>query len=166
MKTDGTASQFLTFSLDDEVFGFPVHSVQEVLEYKKITRLPQMPSWVYGVINVRDRVIPVLSLREKFNLPAASSLEGTNIIIVEIQRPDGISVFGILVDSVSEVIEMPADTIEPPPRVGFSIDSRFIEGLGKRDEAFIILLNIGFILSDKELSQIDGISGEESSMTE
>lgn len=142
---------YLTFYLDDELFGLSISTVREVLEYTSITRVPMTADFMRGVINVRGHVVPVVDLRRKLGLPDLEQTVNTCIVIVELEIDGEMSTLGALVDGVKEVLEIVPEQIEDPPRLGSRINTRFIAGIGKLEEHFIIMLNIQEIFSLKEL---------------
>lgn len=147
-------NQYLTFKLHDEVFGLAIGKVREVLDFTTITKVPRTPDYMRGVINLRGSVVPVMDLHLKFGLPQAEKTVNTCIIIVEIELEGEIIVLGALADSVQEVIELEQDQIEPAPRIGTKLDTAFIKGMGKREEEFIILLDIDRVFSSEELTLV------------
>lgn len=154
------SEQYLTFNLQKELYGLDIDSVREVLEVTQITKVPQTQEYMRGVINVRGHAVPVVDLRLKFGLEQGEMTVDTCIIIVEV-RIDGESIIlGLLVDGVEEVLELGQDNIEPPPRFGTRINSRFMKGIGKLDEKFIIILDIQEVFSEDELSDIAGTQSE------
>ena len=146
--------QYLTFKLEDEKYAFSIKKVREILEYNKITRVPQTPEFMLGVINLRGGVVPVVDLRLKFNLSATEKTVDTSIIIVEVNIEDELTVIGALADAVEEVIELPASQIEPAPKIGTRLKTDFIQGMGKYNDDFLIILNIDKIFSIDELTSI------------
>ena len=120
-----------------------------------ITRLPNTPDFMEGIINLRGRVIPVVNLRKRFGLPAKPDEDATRIIIVDI---DGQTV-GVIVDAVNEVIQMPGASIEPPPPT-FILDARFIDGIGKLEKSLIILLNIDQVLTSQETIELKEVAAQ------
>ena len=147
------AKQFLTFRMD-ELFAVNVGHVLEVLEYSKITKLPNTPVFMSGVINNRGMVVPVINLRKKFGMEEVDIDSDTCFIIIEI-KDEGESInVGLLVDSVQEVITLEDDQVEPPPKIGMPLDTQYINGIGKVDEDFVIILNIEKILSAEEILMI------------
>jgi len=148
------SNQFLTFTLDKEIFAIEIESVREILEMKKITRLPQTSKEMLGVINLRDHAVPVFDLRTKFQLAGKEDNADTNIIILDITYEGRSSIFGVRVDSVREVLEISPETIEPVPATGLSLDNRFIKGMGRQDNGFVILLDSMEILNRKELASV------------
>jgi purine-binding chemotaxis protein CheW len=145
-------SQHLTFTLGKEVFALDIASVREVLELTAITKIPRTPDFMRGVINLRGHAVPVMDLRLKFGMPAAEATVDTCIIIVEVDFEGERIVMGGMVDSVREVFEIPPDRIETAPRMGTSISTDYIKGIGKQDDVFIIILDIGRIFSAAELA--------------
>ena len=151
----------LTFFLDGDLFGLNIQVVREVLEYTPITRVPMTADFMRGVINVRGHVVPVIDLRKKFGLAEGQRTAETCIIIVELEADGETATMGALVDGVREVLDIPPDRIEAAPRLGSRIDTRFINGIGKLAEGFVILLDIQAIFSDRELSMIADIQQTE-----
>jgi purine-binding chemotaxis protein CheW len=147
-------SQFLTFRLAEEVFALEISQVREVLDFTQITRVPRMPEFMRGVINLRGSVVPVVDLRLKFGMSATERTVNTCIIIAEIQVEGERTLLGALADSVQEVLDLEPGQIEPPPRLGASVDARFIRGMGKRDERFVIILDVDRVFSAGELSLV------------
>jgi purine-binding chemotaxis protein CheW len=160
-------NQFLTFRLMNEQYALEVSQVQEVLELKEITHIPGMPTYMRGVINIRGRVVPVVDLRVKLNLPTRESLEDASIIVIEIHTSSDLDsheqdnpseptviTIGCLADSVQEVTTLEADSMEPPPKMGTSIKSQWIQAIAKREDGFVILLDVDKIFSYQELAQV------------
>ncbi len=147
-------NQYLTFKLQDEVFGLAIGKVREVLDFTTITKVPQTPDYMRGVINLRGSVVPVVDLHLKFGLAQTEKTVNTCIIIVEINMEGDITVLGALADSVQEVIELEPEQIEPAPKIGTKLNTAFIKGMGKREEEFIILLDIDKVFSTDELAQV------------
>lgn len=149
-------NQYLTFTLDDEVFALEISKVREVLDFSDVTKVPQMPEFMCGVINLRGNVVPVVDMRCKFGIEMTESTVNTCIIIVEVVMDGESSVLGALVDSVQEVLDLEPDQIEPPPRIGAKLNTEFIHGMGKHNDQFIIILNINRVFSEDELSILQG----------
>lgn len=147
-------NQYLTFKLEDEVFGLAIGKVREVLDFTTITKVPRTPEYMRGVINLRGSVVPVVDLHLKFGLAQTEKTVNTCIIIVEIQMEGEITVLGALADSVQEVVELEPEQIEPAPKIGTKLNTEFIKGMGKREEEFIILLDIDKVFSSDELSLV------------
>ncbi|MEW5745935.1 MAG: chemotaxis protein CheW [Nitrospirota bacterium] len=146
--------QLVTFTLGNEDYAVDILKVQEINRMKEITRVPNSPPYVEGVINLRGKVIPVVNLRAKFGLPQKDSDEQARIMIMDIQ---GITM-GLVVDAVSEVLRIPASTVEPTPPMASHISSEFIRGIAKLDERLIILLDM-----DRLLGRAEGTAMIESS---
>jgi len=150
------AAQYLTFRLGEEVFALDIAQVREVLDYTAITRVPRMPEFMRGVINLRGSVVPVVDLRLKFGMAATERTLNTCIIIAEVAIGGERTLLGALADSVQEVIDLDPGQIEPPPRLGTSIHTEFIRGMGKREEHFVIILDVDRVFSNEELSLVQG----------
>jgi purine-binding chemotaxis protein CheW len=144
-------TQFLTFKLDQELFAMEVSKVREVLEFNKITKVPRTPSYMRGVINLRGNVVPVVDLRLKLGLEPTQVTVDTCVVISEIAVDGECTVLGTLVDSVQEVINLEASHVAPPPRLGKQVDSTAIRAMGKRDDQFIMILDLDRIFSLQEL---------------
>ncbi len=145
-------NQYLTFTLERELFALNIVSVREVLELTNITKVPRTPKFIRGVINLRGRAVPVVDLRMKFGMGKTERTVNTCIIIVEVELDGEAAVLGALADSVQEVYEMEASQIEPAPRMGARIKAEFIRGMGKSGEQFIIILDINKVFSAEELA--------------
>ena len=155
--------QYLTFKLEDVEYAIDVSKVREVLEFElsTVTKLVGRDGYISGVINLRGNVVPVMDLRLKFNMTKTEKSIDTCIIVLEVELDNEIVVIGILSDSVQEVIDLDSDHIEPAPKIGTAIDTDFIKGMGKRNEEFIVLLDIDRIFSENELSALKSINEEE-----
>lgn len=149
--------KFLTFTLGSEFFALNIYSVREILDMTEITRIPQAPHFMRGVVNVRGNAVPVIDLRLKFGLGAIETTLNTRIIIIEIEREDEVSVIGAIADSVKEVLEIESHLIDQPPKMGAKIKTDFIRGIGKRNDKFILLLDIGKVFSEDELTSLSGM---------
>jgi len=149
-----TANQFLTFTLDGEQYAIGVARVREVLEHTKITKLPKTAEFMKGLINLRGMGVPVIDLRLKFGMPETPVTKDTSIIVMEVEGLEGSVVVGALADAVQEVVDIEADNIEPAPKFGTRLAAEFIRGVGKRDEAFIIILDIDKIFNSEDMSVI------------
>ncbi len=153
-------TQYLAFRLDDEVFAFDISKVREVLEFSSITKVPQTPEMMKGVINLRGSVVPVIDMRLKFNMGETEKTVNTVIIIIEIDLDDETTMIGAMVDSVKEVMDLDAEHIEPPPKIGTKLNTEFIKGMGKQDGEFLIILDIERIFSSDELEMVQYASDE------
>jgi purine-binding chemotaxis protein CheW len=146
------STQYLTFKLGDEVYALDISKVREVLDFTSATKVPRTPDFMRGVINLRGSVVPVVDLRLKFGMSATEKTVNTCVIITEVTVDGDTTVLGALADSVQEVIDlMPAD-ISPAPKIGTKLRTEFITGMGKRDDKFIIILDIDKVFSAEDLS--------------
>ena len=158
--------QYLTFGLGEEHFALDVANVREILEFSTVTRVPGTPDYMRGVINLRGSVVPVLDMRLKFGLRETESTISTCIVVVEVSLNGENIVMGALVDSVQEVFELEPQHIEPAPRIGTQVRTDFIKGMGKRNERFVIILDIDKVFSEEELAMAQDMeSSEETLMT-
>jgi len=148
-------SQYLTFTLDKEQYAIDVAKVKEVLEYSTVTKVPRTPQFMRGVINLRGSVVPVVDLRMKFDMGETEKTISTSIIVVEVIIEGETVVIGTLADSVQEVIDLDRGQIEPTPQIGTKIDADFIEGIGKQDGRFIMILNIDRVFTESDLQTLD-----------
>jgi purine-binding chemotaxis protein CheW len=144
--------KYLTFSLAREDYGLEILKVREIIGMMEITAIPQTPPFVKGVINLRGRVIPVLDLRLKFEMPGAAYGERTCIIVVDAQSGQGVAQVGLVVDAVSEVLNVTGEDVEPPPAFGARNNDGYILGLAKTKGAIKILLDIDRVLGSVELA--------------
>jgi purine-binding chemotaxis protein CheW len=147
-------TQYLTFTLGDEDFALEINRVREVLDYTTITKVPRMPEFLRGVINLRGNVVPVVDLRLKLGMSAIQRTVDTCIVIVDIMIDGEMIQMGALADSVKEVINLDPEQISPPPRLGTKLENRFIKGMGTQDEKFLIILDIDTVLSTEELNMV------------
>jgi len=147
-------SQYLTFKLRDEIFALDIAKVREVLDFTTATKVPRMPVFMRGVINLRGNVVPVIDMRLKFGIPATDDTVNTCIIIVEISLDNETTILGALADSVQEVIELEPGQIEPAPKIGTRLRTEFISGMGKRNDEFVIILDIDKVFSAEEMSLV------------
>jgi len=156
--------QYLTFRVGEEDFALDVSNVREILEFTSITKVPKTPEYMRGVINLRGSVVPVLDMRLKFGLTEAQKTIDTCIIVLEVDIDGEKTVIGALVDSVQEVFELDPQHIEPAPRIGTRLRTDFIRGMGKRDDRFIIILNIDKVFSSEELTAVQNLEKNEQMM--
>jgi len=150
------AQQYLTFMQGGEMFAIGILRVKEIIEYGSLTTVPAMPDFIRGVINLRGAVVPVVDLSSRFGGQVAQATPRSCIVIVELEHEDSQQVMGIMVDAVSEVIEIPAEEIEPAPTFGARIRTDFIAGMGKVEGRFVILLDVNRVLSLDEIAQLAG----------
>ncbi|MBI5969911.1 MAG: chemotaxis protein CheW [Deltaproteobacteria bacterium] len=145
--------QLVTFRLGTEEYSLDILSVQEIIRHMHLTKVPRTPDFVEGVINLRGRVIPVLDLRKRFGLPSEDRTNETRIIVVEVEG----KTVGLKVDAVSEVLRLPAASVEPPPSIISGVESEYIKGVGKLDGRLIILLDVGKILTRSEKDALGNV---------
>ena len=150
------AGTYLTFDLVDELYGVDILKVREIIGMMDITPVPQAQDFVKGLLNLRGRVIPILDLRLKFGLVEAEHTDRTAIIVVEISLHTGPVQMGILVDTVSEVVHIEAEDIEPAPEFGARMRTEYILGMAKIKGRVVILLDIGHVLTGEPLTLIGG----------
>jgi len=154
---DDSPQQYLTFSLGGEVFALGILNVKEIIEFGNVTEIPMMPSFIRGVINLRGAVVPVIDLSARFGGSASAISRRTCIVIVELGSGDERQDLGVIVDAVNEVLEIPRSEIEPPPAFGARIRADFIQGMGKVDGRFVIILNVERVLSTEEIATLAGV---------
>ena len=147
VKVDEAPSQYLTFTLGGEMFAVGILNVKEIIEYGNLTEIPMMPTFIRGVINLRGSVVPVIDLAARFGGNSSELGRRTCIVIVEVADGELQHDIGIMVDAVSEVLDIPGSEIEPPPTFGAKIRADFIFGMGKFNGKFVIILNINNVLS-------------------
>ena len=153
--------KYLTFALGKEEYGLEILKVREIIGFMEITAVPRTPAYVKGVINLRGQVISVIDLRAKFAMESAARTEETCVIVVEIGGPGGRKLsMGIVVDRVSEVLNIAGENIEEPPSFGTSVDTGFILGMGKIGQSVKILLDIDKVLTAQEMSRLAEVSNE------
>lgn len=153
------AQQYLTFSLGQEMFAVGILQVREIIEYGAVTTVPMMPAFIRGVINLRGSVVPVIDLAARFGRGASEVHRRSCIVILEVgedeeQRQE----LGVMVDAVSEVVEIPPAQIEPPPSFGARIRTEFIAGMGKVQDRFVILLDVAKVLAVDEMALLAQLS--------
>ena len=144
--------QYLTFKLADEIFALDVAKVREILEFTTITKVPQTPEFMRGVINLRGSVVPVIDMRLKFGMSATNQTINTCIIVVEAILDEDTTILGALADSVQEVVELEPEQIEPAPTIGTRLNTEFIKGMGKHNEQFVMIMDIDRLFSTQEMA--------------
>lgn len=152
-----SVQQFLTFVLQGEMFGLNIMPIKEIIEYGKITSVPMVPGYVRGVINLRGNVVPVIDLPVRFGWNSSPVNKRTCIVIVEIENDGDSMDIGVVIDSVSEVLDIDASDIGAPPSFGAKIRTDFIAGMGRVKDEFIVLLNPAKVLSVEELSTLQQV---------
>jgi len=153
------AQQYLTFMLGSEMFAVGTMSVKEIIEYGQLTAVPMMPSFIRGVINLRGAVVPVIDLGARFGRSPSDITRRTSIVIVEVPSEDGQQDIGVVVDAVSAVLEIAPSEIEPAPAFGARIRADFMAGMGKVNGRFVILLDVGKVLSVDDIATLASAAG-------
>lgn len=147
-----TEEQLVVFQLSNETYGIEISAVHEIIRMQSITKVPRTPSFVEGVINLRGRIVPVIDLHKRFELPLEEETVHSRIIVVEVK---GVTV-GMVVDSVSEVLRIPENNIEPPPpAISGGIETEYLRGVGKWKEKLIILLDLQKVLDKSEYKALE-----------
>lgn len=154
LATDG--SQFLTFNLGEELYGVDILRVQEIKGYTTVTKIPNTPSHIKGVLNLRGTIVPIVELRTKFGMPTIEYTTFTVIIVVVVRD----KVMGLVVDSVSDVLNIDKKDIQPPPQFGAKVDVGFMNGIGKSNDKLIALLDIDRLLTDRDTQESSGAVSE------
>ena len=152
--------KFLTFLMANEKYGLEILKVREIMGMMDVTSVPTTPAFIRGVINLRGKVIPVVDLRLKFGIEAKEDTQRTCIIVVHLAHTAQEMTMGIIVDEVSDVLDIDRNQIEPPPSFGANIRTDFILGMGKVDQKVMTLLDIDRVLTEQEIALVENSSGE------
>jgi len=147
-------NEFLTFTLGQEEYGVDILKVQEIRGYDTVTRIPEAPEFIKGVIKLRGTIVPVVDMRLKFRLDSAEYNEFTVMIILNVAR----RVVGMVVDGVSDVMQLSAEQIRPAPEFGSSVNTRFITGIGTLDQRMLILIDIEKLMSSQDMALMDSVA--------
>lgn len=161
IKSYSGSNQFLTFMLNGEIYSLDIMRTKEIITFCDLTNVPLMPDFIRGVINLRGSVVAVVDLSARFGGRPSEVTKHTCIIIVEVLTDEGPLDIGLVVDYVLDVVDLAAEDIEPPPSFGTRIRSDFISGMGKVDARFVIILNVGKVLSLDELTAIGKVGPQE-----
>ena len=153
VEIDQELIQLVTFSIGEEEFGVNILQVQEIIRTMEITKVPRAPDFVEGVINLRGKVIPIVDMRSRFGLEAKEHDKYTRIIVIEIDM----IIVGFVVDSVSEVLRIPANSVQPPPPVVAGMESEYIDGVGKLEDRLLILLDLDSLLDNEEMEALGAV---------
>lgn len=156
-KTNLVIDQYLVFPLAEDNYGLNIAYIREIIEYVELTEVPLVPDFIRGVLNLRGRVVPVIDLQCRFSGDISSIGKKSCILIVEVDQKDGVLEMGVLVDAVTKVVDLAADDIEPAPNFGSKIRTDFIQGMGKINNTFVVLLQVDKVLSIDELSIIKNV---------
>jgi len=159
------ADQYLTFMLSGEEFAAPIMQVKEIIEFHGLTKVPMVPDFIAGAINLRGNVIPVIKLATKLGMTASETTRRTSVVIMDVQMDDEATVIGVLVDKVLDVIDILDEDINSAPSLGTHIRTDFIRGMGKLGDDFIIILAVDKVLSTDEIAVVASLEGEGSVST-
>jgi purine-binding chemotaxis protein CheW len=151
-------TQYLTFMVAREMFALPIEGIKEIVEYREPTDVPMMPPFIRGVINLRGRVVPVIDLCARFGRGRSEPTRRTCFVILELRHDEANHDIGVLVDAVSAVQDIADADVEPPPSFGARLRPDFISGMGRVGEKFVVILDLGKVLSVDELSTLGGIA--------
>lgn len=153
-------NQYLAFFIADEEFAVKILKAREILEYGTVTKVPGAPPTVRGVINLRGSVVPVVDLALKFGLPEREVTKRTCVVIVEVTQGEEKTTMGVIVDSISQVVDLPQEQIEPAPDFGTKVKLEYLLGMGRAGKKFVMVLDIDKTLSPSELSSVAAITGQ------
>ena len=154
-SSDKREGKYLTFSLDEEEYGIGILKIKEIIGMIAVTPIPKTPKFIKGVVNLRGKVIPVVDLRLKFDMASAEYTERTCIVVVEIAGAAGKIMIGLVVDAVSEVLNIKKEEIEDPPKFGIAVETDYILGMAKRDNGVKILLDIDKVLEADDVAALE-----------
>lgn len=147
-----STNQYVTFRLDDETYALDVGNAREIVEAPRLTRMPNAPSWIRGVMNLRGSVVPVIDLKQKFDMGVTELTRLSCVLLVEFMLDQEPFVIGVLVDAVLEVFELPPETIEPPPKFGARYSRQYLRGMGRRNDRVFVILDADKVFSDTGLA--------------
>ncbi len=151
---DGDGNQYLTFVLAGEEYGVDILRVQEIKGWNNVTPIPNTPDYIKGVINIRGTIVPIIDLRERFNLETIPYGHTTVVIVLRVESDAGSRIMGIVVDGVSEVYNFPDDGLKPAPDFGEAVSTDFVQGLATVEEKMIIVLDIDHLLNSSVIDTI------------
>jgi len=151
-------AQLVTFKLGAEEYGIDIMQVQEIIRLPEIVRVPKTPPFVEGVLHLREKILPVIDLAKRFGVSSGQRTDLSRIVVVKIKD----NPVGLIVDSVCEVIRLPAGAVEPLPEMVTSVDSRFLQGIGRLNDRLIILVDLARVLSHDEMEQLEKVEGLDS----
>lgn len=166
IKTEGEGTQFLTFILADEAYGVEILRVQEIKGWTPVTRIPNTPEYMQGVLNLRGTIVPIIDMRMRFNLEHVEYTPVTVIIVLSVKSENGERVIGLVVDSVSDVIDVDAQDIKATPDFGTSLNTEFINGLATSNDNMVMLLDVDKLLSVEEMSVLSQMSESKTALEE
>jgi purine-binding chemotaxis protein CheW len=148
--------QFLTFNLAEEYYGVDILKVQEIKGYTNVTKIPNTPDYLKGVLNLRGTIVPIVDLRMKFGMGVTEPTSFTVVVVVNVRN----RVMGFLVDAVSDVLDLNAKNIQPPPDMGTTVDISFVAGIGNANDRLVTLLDIDRVLTEAEVQAVGDLSGK------
>lgn len=154
--------QFLTFNLAEEFYGVDILKVQEIKGYTSVTRIPNTPEYLKGVLNLRGTIVPIVDLRMKFGMGETQPSSFTVVVVVNVRN----RVMGFLVDAVSDVLDLDANEIQPPPELGSTVDITFVKGIGNSNDHLVTLLDIDRVLTQEEVQEVTEVQQELANSTE
>lgn len=157
-ELDSDADQYLTFILGAEEYGVDILRVQEIKGWDSVTPIPNTPEYIKGVINLRGTIVPIVDLRQRFNMPEIEYGPITVVIVLKIECADRDRIMGIVVDGVSDVYDVPPEEMKAAPDFGNVVDTEFVRGLATVDEKMIIILDIDHLMSGNEMQETDSLS--------
>lgn len=166
VNLEGQMSQFLTFKLDNEAYGVEILRVQEIKGWTPVTRIPNTPKYMQGVLNLRGTIVPIVDMRMRFKLKHADYTPITVVIVLSVKSETGERVIGLVVDSVSDVIDVEANDVKPTPDFGTSLNTKFINGIATSNGAMVMLLDVDKLLSVEEMSVLSQMSESGKHLTE
>lgn len=166
VKVEGESSQFLTFILDNETYGVEILRVQEIKGWTPVTRIPNTPEYMQGVLNLRGTIVPIVDMRMRFQLTHVEYTPITVVIVLSVKSDNGERVIGLVVDSVSDVIDVEADDVKATPDFGTSLNTKFINGIATSNDNMVMLLDVDKLLSVEEMSVLSQMSESGAQLTE
>lgn len=151
-----STTQYLTFRIDQEVYGIDIAHAREVIEVSALTPMPKAPDWIRGVVNLRGSVLPVIDLRRRFNMGDSTLGKRPSVVVIEITSGDGTITVGVLVDTALEVFEYADAQIEPPPKFGARFSRNYLRGVGRRNQYIFFILIADKVFTDQDVLPHDG----------
>jgi purine-binding chemotaxis protein CheW len=146
--------QYLTFNLADEYYGVDILKVQEIKGYTTVTRIPNTPNYLKGVLNLRGTIVPIVDLRMKFGMGTTDPTPFTVMVVVNVRN----RIMGFMVDAVSDVLDLNAKNIQPPPELGSAVDITFVAGIGNSNDRLVTLLDIDRVLTEEEVTVVTDVA--------
>ena len=166
INVEGEIQQFLTFILDNEAYGVEILRVQEIKGWTPVTRIPNTPEYMQGVLNLRGTIVPIVDMRMRFHLKHVEYTPITVVIVLSVKSENGERVIGLVVDSVSDVIDVAAQDVKQTPDFGTSLNTKFINGIATSNGNMVMLLDVDKLLSVEEMSVLSQMSESGAQLTE